>query len=40
MLTGTDDDESLRQSLMKLQRLGARAAAAVVARRLRARGAR
>jgi DNA-binding CsgD family transcriptional regulator len=39
-LAGADDDELLRQSLLKLQRLGAEAAAAVVARRLRARGAR
>jgi DNA-binding CsgD family transcriptional regulator/tetratricopeptide (TPR) repeat protein len=38
-LAGADDDDLLRQSLMKLQRLGARAAAAVVARKLRARGA-
>src|SRR4029077_11357464 len=38
-LAGADDDELLRQSLTKLQRLGARAAAAVVARKLRARGA-
>ena len=37
---GADDDDLLRQSLVKLQRLGARPAAAVVARRLRARGAR
>jgi DNA-binding CsgD family transcriptional regulator/tetratricopeptide (TPR) repeat protein len=39
-LASADDDELLRQSLLKLQRLGARAAAAVVARKLRARGAR
>jgi DNA-binding CsgD family transcriptional regulator len=39
-LAGADDEELLRQSLVTLQRLGARAAAAVVARRLRARGAR
>ena len=39
-LAGADDDDLLRQSLVKLQRLGAEAAAAVVARSLRARGAR
>ena len=39
-VAGADDDGLLRQSLMKLQRLGAGAAAAVVARRLRARGVR
>jgi ATP/maltotriose-dependent transcriptional regulator MalT len=39
-LASADDDELLRQSLLKLQRLGARAAAAIVARKLRARGAR
>jgi ATP/maltotriose-dependent transcriptional regulator MalT len=39
-LASADDDELLRQSLVKLQRLGARAAAAIVARKLRARGAR
>jgi len=38
-LAGADDDELLRHSLMKLQRLGARTAAAVVARKLRTRGA-
>ena len=38
-LAGADDDDLLRQSLLKLQRLGARATAAVVARKLRARGA-
>src|SRR6202521_3445370 len=38
-LAGADDDDLLRQSLLKLQSLGARAAAAVVARKLRARGA-
>jgi DNA-binding CsgD family transcriptional regulator/tetratricopeptide (TPR) repeat protein len=38
-LASADDDELLRQSLQKLQRLGARATAAVVARKLRARGA-
>jgi ATP/maltotriose-dependent transcriptional regulator MalT len=39
-LAGADDEELLRQSLLTLQRLGARTAAAVVARKLRARGAR
>jgi DNA-binding CsgD family transcriptional regulator/tetratricopeptide (TPR) repeat protein len=39
-LAGADDEDLLRQSLTKLQRLGARAAAAVVARRLRERGVR
>src|ERR1700674_711398 len=38
-LAGADDDDLLIQSIFKLQRLGARAAAAVVARKLRARGA-
>jgi DNA-binding CsgD family transcriptional regulator/tetratricopeptide (TPR) repeat protein len=38
-LAGADDDDLLRQSLLKMQRLGARATAAVVARKLRARGA-
>jgi len=38
-LAGADDDELLRRSLSKLQRLGARATAAFVARKLRARGA-
>jgi DNA-binding CsgD family transcriptional regulator len=36
----TDDEESLRRSLEELQQLGASATAAVVARRLRERGAR
>jgi DNA-binding CsgD family transcriptional regulator len=35
---GSDDEELLRQSLTKLQRLGARPAAAIVARKLRALG--
>ncbi len=35
-----DDEQALRQALTELQRLGARPAAAIVARRLRARGAR
>ncbi len=39
-LAGADDEGLLRQSLTKLQRLGARTAATVVASRLRARGAR
>jgi DNA-binding CsgD family transcriptional regulator/tetratricopeptide (TPR) repeat protein len=38
-LAGSDDAEVLRRSLISLQRLGARAAAAVVARKLRALGA-
>jgi DNA-binding CsgD family transcriptional regulator len=38
-LASSDDDDLLRRSLVKLQRLGARAAAAVVARKLRAHGA-
>lgn len=38
-LATSDDEELLRRSLLILQRLGARAAAAVVARRLRALGA-
>ncbi len=37
-LAGADDPELLQQSLAKLQRLGARAAVAVVARKLRALG--
>ncbi|HET7339321.1 MAG TPA: AAA family ATPase [Candidatus Dormibacteraeota bacterium] len=37
-LAGADDPELLQQSLAKLQRLGARAAATVVARKLRALG--
>ncbi len=39
-LGDADDDEPLRQALGQLQGLGASAAAAIVARRLRARGAR
>jgi DNA-binding CsgD family transcriptional regulator len=39
-LSGADDEASLRQALAELQRLGARAAAAAVARRLRELGAR
>lgn len=39
-LSGADDDESLRRSLAELQKLGAGAAVAIVARRLRQRGAR
>ena len=39
-LAEADDENLLKQSLLKLQRLGARATASVVARRLRARGAR
>jgi DNA-binding CsgD family transcriptional regulator len=35
-----DDDDALRRALTELQRLGARPAAAIVARRLRERGAR
>jgi len=35
-----DDDDVLRRALESLQRMGARPAAAIVARRLRARGAR
>ena len=38
-LAGSDDEEVLRRSLTTLQRLGARATAAVVARKLRALGA-
>ena len=38
-LAGSDDDELLRRSLTSLQRIGARAAAAVVARKLRSLGA-
>jgi DNA-binding CsgD family transcriptional regulator len=38
-LADADDDETLRRSLEELQRLGARPAAAIVARRLRQRGA-
>jgi DNA-binding NarL/FixJ family response regulator len=36
----SDDEEELRAALEELQRLGARPAAAIVARRLRERGAR
>jgi DNA-binding CsgD family transcriptional regulator/tetratricopeptide (TPR) repeat protein len=39
-LAGADDDEALRRALDELQRLGARPAAAIVARRLRERGVR
>ena len=39
-LAGADDDEALRGALAELQRFGARPAAAIVARRLRERGAR
>jgi DNA-binding CsgD family transcriptional regulator len=39
-LAGADDDDALRRALEVLQRLGARPAAAIVARRLRERGAR
>jgi DNA-binding CsgD family transcriptional regulator len=39
-LADADEDEPLRRSLDELQELGARAAAAIVARRLRERGAR
>ncbi len=39
-LADADDDDALRQALEDLQRLGARPAAAIVARRLRERGAR
>jgi DNA-binding CsgD family transcriptional regulator len=39
-LADADDDEVLRRALESLQRLGARPAAAIVARRLRERGAR
>jgi DNA-binding CsgD family transcriptional regulator len=38
-LGGGDDDECLRRALDQLQQLGARPAAAIVARRLRGRGA-
>ena len=38
-LADADGEEPLRRSLDELQRLGARPAAAIVARRLRARGA-
>ncbi|MGZ4387861.1 MAG: ATP-binding protein [Gaiellaceae bacterium] len=39
-LIGSDEEPALRRALAELQRLGAAAAARVVARRLRARGAR
>ncbi|MBV9424784.1 MAG: AAA family ATPase [Solirubrobacterales bacterium] len=39
-LIASDDDAALRESLQKLQTLGARPAAAIAARRLRERGAR
>ena len=39
-LAGADDDGALRRALAELQQLGARPAAAIVARRLRERGAR
>jgi DNA-binding CsgD family transcriptional regulator len=39
-LADADDNEPLRRALAELQRLGARPAAAIVARRLRERGAR
>jgi DNA-binding CsgD family transcriptional regulator len=38
-LADADDDDTVRDALERLQRLGARAAAAIVARRLRERGA-
>lgn len=38
-MAASNDDDLLRRSLTKVQRLGARAASAVVARKLRARGA-
>jgi hypothetical protein len=37
-LVDADDDDALRRALDELQRLGAQPAAAIVARRLRARG--
>jgi DNA-binding CsgD family transcriptional regulator/tetratricopeptide (TPR) repeat protein len=40
VLAGSDAEDDLRESLRELQHLGARAAAAIVARRLRERGAR
>ena len=40
VLAGAGDEESLRASLTDLQRMGARPAAAIVARRLRESGAR
>lgn len=39
-LAGSDDEDDLRKSLAELQALGARPAAAIVARRLREQGAR
>ena len=39
-LAGSEREDSLRRSLVDLQRLGAHPAAAIVARRLRGRGAR
>ncbi len=39
-LADADDDDALRRALAEFQRLGARPAAAIVARRLRERGAR
>jgi DNA-binding CsgD family transcriptional regulator/tetratricopeptide (TPR) repeat protein len=39
-LVASGEEESLRRALLSLQRLGARATAAIVARRLRERGAR
>ena len=39
-LAGSDDEDDLRESLHELQMLGARPAAAIVAQRLRERGAR
>jgi DNA-binding CsgD family transcriptional regulator len=39
-LADSDDEDALRQALDELQRLGAAPAAAIVARRLRSRGAR
>jgi DNA-binding CsgD family transcriptional regulator len=39
-LADADDDDALRRALSELQRLGARPAATIVARRLRERGAR
>ena len=39
-LADSQDEETVRRGLQELHRLGAQAAAAIVARRLRARGAR
>jgi DNA-binding CsgD family transcriptional regulator/tetratricopeptide (TPR) repeat protein len=39
-LSGADDDQTLRESLAALQRLGAKAAVSIVSRRLRERGVR